>query len=306
MRRLAALALAPLLAAAPAAAQMVHGVVQGPPPLDERVAQADAAAIATVESVAGGRIVVDEATAVLGDVPATFELKRRPSAPLPLAAGDRVLLLLRGERAPYLVVDRPEDTVRIADAAAAARWSEAIRAVAGRSGDREALRTLYVAWTDGDDDALRAEALRALARPAGPFLPIPPPLAMERARVAVDATRTPAVRSAAATLAVQDPEALDWLLVRTAAAPDVTQPELSATLVRAGLTRGRPGAARALTALLRSPDAAVRLAGLGVARAAPPEWVKGELETLAAGDPDPRVREEAAHAVARLAKPPTP
>jgi hypothetical protein len=71
-----------------------------PRPLHVQLAGVDAVAIATVAAVGLGRIQLVEARAVLGNPPATFELKRAPSAPPPLAEGDRVLLLLRGARTP--------------------------------------------------------------------------------------------------------------------------------------------------------------------------------------------------------------
>lgn len=281
---------------------MMHGMTKPPAALEARVAEADVAAIATVDAVEGGRIQLGNGIAVLGEVPARFDVKRKPSAPLPLAKGDRVLLLLRGARSPYLVVDVPADTVRIPDDAAALRWTDAIRAVAERSNDPTRLRELYVSWSEGDSDDLRAEAMRSLLQLGGPFVPLPPPLSMERARVALDPARTPAVRNAAATLAASDATALDWMLSRVAGRSATADPALTATILRAGLTRTRPGARTAMLAVLRSDDPELRLAALSLAQLAPREAVEGELTALAAHDPDPRVREQAAHWLARTQK----
>lgn len=288
----------PCLAEAPL--PMMHGMTRGPMPLQTRVGQAQAAAIVRVESVAGGRIRLETVAEVIGSVPARFEVKRKPSAPLPLAPGDRVLLLLRGARSPYLVVDVPDDIARIADDTATRRWTEAIRAVAAAHGDPAKLQTLYVAWSEGDDDALRGEALRALLEAGGPLLPFPPALALGRARLALDATRTPQARRAATELAATDAAALDSLLSSIAAKPASADAGVMASTLRAGLTGQRKSATRALTAALHADDAELRLAALGVVSKAPREAVEAELGTLAARDPDPRVRESATHWLARL------
>ncbi len=276
-----------------------HGMAPAAPSLQQRVADADAAALATLEAVEAGRLRFAAAAPVLGSVPERFEVKQRPSAPLPLAVGDRALLLLRGARSPYLALDAGEDTVRIADEAGATRWSEAIRAVASAGDDPTALRPLYVAWTESEDEGLRREALRALLQPAGPFLPMPPALALERARVAFDPARSLPVRSAAIALAAPDADVLDWMLGRVAAELDAMEPELLETLLRAGLARGRGGAARALASALGAADPAQRLAALRVVALAPRAAVETQLAKLAARDPDPLVREQAAHWLAR-------
>lgn len=302
--RTCAVAALVLVAALPALAQspvpMMHGMAQGPPALDERIARADAAALATVEAVEPGRIRLRDAGVVFGQVPGSFEVKRRPSAPLPLTVGTRTLLLLEGARSPYVVVDTPEDVPVLADEATAVRRADAVRAVRAATGDVEALRGIYVSFTEGDDETLRTEALRALLRLGGPFLPMPPATAHERARVALDARRPPAVRRAATALAVNDPAALELLLARVAAGEIDGDATLAAAIVHAGLVRTRPSAPKALVAALGSPDAELRLGALALVREAPPEAVKDALAALAANDPDPRVREQAARDLARL------
>jgi hypothetical protein len=276
-----------------------HGMAPAAPSLQQRVADADAAALATLEAVEGGRLRFAAATPVLGSVPERFEVKQRPSAPLSLAVGDRALLLLRGARSPYLALDAGEDTVRIADEAGGARWSEAVRAVASAGDDPAALRALYVSWTESEDDGLRREALRALLQPGGPFLPMPPAPALERARVAFDPLRSLPARSAAVALAATDADALDWMLGQVAAEPETADPEVLETILRAGLSRGRGGSGRALAAALGAAEAAQRLAALRVVALAPRADVETKLAKLAARDPDPRVREQAAHRLAR-------
>lgn len=295
----AALALA---AAAPgtAHAQMMHGMTPGPPALEERVARADAAASATVEAVEAGRIRFRDAVAVYGTVPDAFEVKRRPSAPLGLSVGDRAVLLLAGARSPYVVVDDPRDVTPLADAAAASRRADAVRDVYAARGDVESLRAVYVGWTEGDDEALRAEALRSLLRFGGPFLPVPPEAASERAQVALDATRSPPARRAAAALAANDPAALDRMLAGVLSSEAAADAELALAIVGSGLLRSRPAAPRTLLLALRSPGTELRLGALELVRQAPPTMVEPALADLAANDPDARVREQAAHALSRL------
>ncbi len=288
--------------AAPVAAyaQMMHGMTPGPPALEERVARADAAAVATVEAVEAGRIRLRDGVAVFGTVPDAFEVKRRPSAPLGLAVGERALLLLAGARSPYVVVDDPKDVAPLADAAAASRRADAVRDVYAARGDVEALRAVYIGWTEADDEALRAEALRSLLRFGGPFLPVPPESASARAQVALDATRSPAARRAAAALAAGDPAALDRMLTGVFSSEVAADPELALAIVRSGLLRSRPAAPHALLVALRSSGTDLRLGALEIVREAPPAVVAPALADLAANDPDARVREQAAHALSRL------
>src|SRR5262245_33454585 len=93
-------------AAAAAGAQPIgHGL---PPPLrscHERLAAADVVAVVRVERVDPGRIALRLEAALASAPPAAFEAKRSPLHPPPLASGDRALLLLRGDRPPYVLTD---------------------------------------------------------------------------------------------------------------------------------------------------------------------------------------------------------
>ena len=71
-------------------------------------------------------------------------LKRAPSAPPGLAVGERPLLLLRGARSPYLLVDRPGEILRVPQDADEEVWAREIGALAraGRaSGSPDTLAT---------------------------------------------------------------------------------------------------------------------------------------------------------------------
>jgi hypothetical protein len=148
----------------PAAAQ--HPPPPGPRPLHQRLASAELAALVRVERVDEGRIALRLEQALLGEPPESFEVKRSPLAPPPLATGDRALLLLRGARPPYVLADAPSEVIRISDDAMAARWAGALRAVLASRGDEEALVKVYLGWIESGPESLRelgAAGLRALA-----------------------------------------------------------------------------------------------------------------------------------------------
>jgi hypothetical protein len=148
-----------------------HPGIPGPRPLHERLAAADVAAVIEVERVDTGRIAVTRRELIAGEAPETFEVKRSPQRPPPLATGDRALLLLRGARPPYVLADEPAEVIRLSDDAMAKRWTAAARAVIASGGDRSALVTLYGEWVENGPASLgdlgRA-GLRALAAPLPP------------------------------------------------------------------------------------------------------------------------------------------
>lgn len=96
-----------------ALAQAPHAIPPPVRPLRERAALADVIAIVEVVGVAEGRIRVVTRGALRGAPPATFEVKRSPLRPPPLAAGDRALLVLRGARPPYVLVDVPDEVLKL-------------------------------------------------------------------------------------------------------------------------------------------------------------------------------------------------
>ena len=82
-------------------------------------------------------------------------MKRSPISPPPLATGDRALLLLRGDRPPYVFADRPSEVIRLSDAAMTARWQEAVREVIARRSEPAALVPVYLDWVDRGPETLR-------------------------------------------------------------------------------------------------------------------------------------------------------
>ena len=77
------------------------------------------------------------------------------TVPPPLATGDRALLLLRGARPPYVLVDEPSEVIRLSDDAMAARWSAATRAALAARGDPAALEAVYAEWVANGPSSLR-------------------------------------------------------------------------------------------------------------------------------------------------------
>src|SRR5262245_58516334 len=126
--RMHAAARLPILAllvalAAPAAAQ--HPMPARARALHERLAAADVVAVATIGPIHEGRVEVRDATVLRGNAPASFEIKRSPAAPPPFVTGVPAVLLLRGARPPYVLVDEPREVILPSDAAAAKRWTDA-------------------------------------------------------------------------------------------------------------------------------------------------------------------------------------
>jgi len=151
---LARFVLAAVTRAAQTQSPRMHGVTRGPAPIQQ------SAAWVTREAVTLGGIVVT-AVPVVDGVAARFERKRKPSAPLPLAVGDRAIVLLRGARSPDLVVDSRDHMIRAADDTAAGRCSATIRAVATAQGDPAKPLPLDLSWGESGLLGLRGEALRA-------------------------------------------------------------------------------------------------------------------------------------------------
>ncbi len=171
-----------LLAAAPVAlapAAPVGAQSAGPldflaqRPLHARVALADAAAIASVERVDLGRVRLRDAEALFGAVPDSFEIKRAPSRPPPLAEGERALLFLRGARPPFVLVDGPEELTKLPDARVESRWRGAILALVERRGEPPALLELYRSWLETGDSDLQRAAVLGLGDGTAAFHPLP-------------------------------------------------------------------------------------------------------------------------------------
>jgi hypothetical protein len=155
VRRSALAALALLLPAWAGGQPVGHPLPPGLRPFHLRLEGVDLVLVVRVERVDEGRLAVALEDAVAGAPPERFEIKRSPLAPPPLATGDRALLLLRGDRPPYVLADTPAEVIRLADDAMAARWGAAVRGVVARRGDAAALVAVYLDWIDGGPATLR-------------------------------------------------------------------------------------------------------------------------------------------------------
>jgi len=295
---LALVATAPLPARAQIGALAGHPLPEGPRPLHALVAEADAAAIGVVEAVETGRIRVRDAVALFGDPPARFELKRAPSSPPPLERGQRALLLLRGARSPYLLVGEPREQIALAGDDAATRLAPAFAEVRTALPDPDALRDLYLVWTDGDDPVLRPLGFAGLVSPGAPFVPLPAALAVPRAQSALDPGRESARRAEAAAIAILGPEGAEALLAGSPVPADPVGTQIYEMALAGGFLRERQTAVEdALARGLASPDARVRRVALRFSRGLASPRLRAAIEVLAASDPDPALKQAAAEIV---------
>jgi hypothetical protein len=286
---LVAVLLTALALAAPARAQ--HGMTVGPRPLHLRLAETDVVAIGTVEAVRDGRVTIGDAVVLRGEAQPRFELKHAPSREIPFAVGVSLLLPLRGAREPYVLVDDARELIPLRDPAAVTAWRAGIAALLAAGDDRKALTDVYVAWLEGDDDAMRETAGAALLDPRAGLLPVSPERAVERARAALDPELPLAARRISAILAGGRAEgtaamladfpaaALDAQVLETALRNGIhwRVDGVEDTLLRA-LEDDRPAVRRAVVKLIESSGS-----GAGLAR----------LPEVAAHDADEGVRREA-------------
>ena len=304
MRRLLLLATAWLAAAglADGASAQGHPVFLGQSrPLQERVALADAIAVVDVVALQPGRLEAESRETLLGTLPRHITVKRTRSTPPPLVAGDRTLLLLRGARAPFVLVDRPGETIRLTSEEATVRWRDAVAGVIAARGDPKQLAALMLDWIDRGPPSLRDTGFASLQ----PLLAASPALrrrvALDRAEAAGDPARGPEVRATSALLAVSSPEGADRLVAVLAGDAPLEQTALSLAL-RAGALKGHRELGRLFQRALASDRAELRRLAVAqpavVARLG--ETVLKQVERLAEEDPDPDVRRAATETVGRL------
>jgi hypothetical protein len=288
------------LALAPVA-RAQHPLPQGPRSLHTRIAAADVVAVATIGPISDGRIEVRDATVLRGTAPTDFEIKRSPSNPPPFVTGVPAVLLLRGARPPYVLVDEPREVVLLRDAADAKRWSAALQALFDASADPQRLLHTYLLWLDGDDESLREAAASALSDFHAPFIPLGSEDALARARAAVDPHGAPPARRVSAMLAMTN---ADGAAALVAAVPGAAaDPQVTATALRAAIPVAQELRVAALLRALDAEQPDVRRAALF---AAPTLWtdaVGKKVAEMAAHDEDASVRADAADAKQRGANP---
>lgn len=281
-----------LLAAGAAFAQ--HPPIRGPRPLHLRIAAADVVALGTIGAIDEDRIQVRDVDVLHGSAAAAFEIKRSPAQPPPFVTGVPAVLLLRGARSPYVLVDEPREVVLLRDEADARRWAAALESLLAATGDPTRLLHTYLLWLDGDDEPLREAAAAALSEPEAPFVPLGRSDAQDRARSALDPRRAPPARRVSAILAATHPEGLAALL---AGVPGATaDPQVVATALLAPGDVSRAARSAAVLRALGHEDRDVRRAAL---QAAPAYWtdaVAAKVAELAASDADPEARRAAVDA----------
>ncbi len=291
-----------------ARAQGMHPMPPQARPLHQRLAAAELVVQGRIESVDTGRIGVACERVLLGEPPERFEVKRSPSAPPPLEAGDGASRLLRGARPPAVLVDVPLETIRLADEASAERWGEALAALVARRDEPNALIALYVEWLDEGPATLRELAVRGLMDPSAPFQPLPDAVLVERARAASDATRPAEARRAAAFLASRSPAGTDRLLESTLGgdgAADSVDLAVAMAALQGGAVHRSPKLAGALRRALRHPSPELRRGALRVATFAPEgdaPALSDEVAALLERERDPEVRRQAEQTLAALKK----
>ncbi|MGI9432667.1 MAG: hypothetical protein ACR2PQ_10655 [Myxococcota bacterium] len=287
----------------PVSGQGGHPLPRQVRPLHERLAVADAVAVATIGEVQTGRIELLDVSSLLGNVPQRAQLKRSPSLPLEVSAGDRVLLLLRGARSPYLSVDAPRETVVLSDPADEARWSEAIRTLDAAREQPEAWAEIYSGWLDSDSGSLRDLALASLADVRAPFQPLPGSLFAARAAAAWDPARSLEVRRTSAQLAALQAGGAAVLASHAARCDPELDPEIFVYSVTSAVRYRAPDREPALLCALSQPLASIRLSALRtVGRTGDPvgEDVTARIAELHTQDDDASVRDAAERALARL------
>jgi len=285
------------------AARAQHPIAPTTRALPERMALADAVAVARVAAVDLGRIRLEEARALSGSVPASFEVKRAPGSPPPLAVGDRAILLLRGARAPYVLVDKPEETIRLADAAAETRWVAAISAWLAVRERPRAWVQVYLDWVDGGPDTLRELGVRGLTDPKAPFQPLAPEIYADLGRAAWDPQRSLPARRTYAILARFGPKGAEQLAEGMRSAPldcDAAIAEIALNAATAQ-TAFEPGPI--LIRGLDHGDAEVRRSALQAAqslRGRANAELKARIERVAREDGEAWLRADAERALALL------
>lgn len=259
-----------------------------PLPLHAQLRDADAVAIATVDAVGVGRIHLVEARSIVGGVPEVFEVKRAPSSPPGLAGGDRVLLLLRGARTPYLIATRAGAPIRIGSSADESDWVHGLRTLRAADGDPRRIANVYAGWL-ARGPALALQAAIGLSQPDCPEALLTPERTARLATLALEA-EDPALRRAAARAAVRTADGRARLLARLPAG----DPQVLDTTLRAAASADPERATRTLLRALRDPDAEVRDAALGASVALPyGSDVLAQISRIASDDPDARLRDHA-------------
>jgi len=289
-----ALLLAVGLSGLPCAAGAQHPVPSRGRPFHQRVPQADSVAVVQIDTVDTGRIEATLRSPMKGTLPERFQIKRAPSRPPALEAGDLVVLMLKGARPPYVLPDVGSGVIRIPNAEAERSWTPLLREAVMHPTRGEALAPLYLTWIDQGADELKESGLRGLLDPEIDTELLRNQVAMDRALAAADPQRSPTVRRISAILAVRTADGTAALLPEVAR--DEAQAPVVASALRGGAVHDSPGTRQALDRALNHQSAPVREAALFALPSLSRRFDDLPLEQIAEmarSDPDPGVRRRA-------------
>lgn len=127
-------------------AQAPHAIPPLVRALHERTQLAEVVALVRVTGISAGRALVETRAGLRGAPPASFEVKYSPLHPPPLRAGDRALLLLRGARPPYVLVDEPREVLVFDTDADEAALRGGLPALLAIDRDLRAAACVYSSW----------------------------------------------------------------------------------------------------------------------------------------------------------------
>jgi hypothetical protein len=196
-----------------------------------------------------------------------------------------------------VLVDEPREVILPSDAAAAKRWTDALRSLFAAESDPQKILHTYLMWLDGDDESLREAAAAALSEPSAAYLPLGADDAAERARTALDPRRAPAARRVSAMLAITNDAGASALVAGIPGAAGDAQ--VVATALRGSANLSRESREAALLRSLAADERDVRRAALMVAPLAWTQAVAAKVAELAQSDPDQDVREDAKDVASR-------
>jgi hypothetical protein len=273
----------------------------------ERIAAAEAIALARVLRVEPGRLHLGGSRTLAGELPDTFQVKRAPLRPPPHQAGDLGVFFLRGARSPYVFAAGSGPILELEDDAAARRLAAAVEALIAAGRGHERLLALHLEWLQSSDETLRRLALVALLDPQPPLGPLPDGFGVARARIALDGQRPLLERRASARLAVADAGGLAELVSRTPG--PAADAEIVATALLSGAARRVPGTGAAILRALGAADEEIRIAALraaGLLRGGAAPELREAVSRLAEDEPNGSLRREAERTLRRLGEEPRP
>lgn len=300
-----------LLISASAEAQVGHPSAGRPRAIHERLDASDRVIRIRVGAISEGRIAVEEATPLVGEATAPFEIKRSPLRPPPLVEGDEAIVFLRGARPPYVLVDEPGEVIRLGHAGAGEeariqRWGDAIGALAAGREESAALAETYLDWIDGGPVSLRALGANGILDLIERDPSLSAGIGAERVAHVVDPAAAIDARRISARLAAANPRSSAALCEAVASSKLALDAALTEITLRAC---GRARSPAAITLLERAgghQDVTLRGAAvrsLALIATTAPERTLALAKQLAENDPDSSVRRAAERMLRNASRP---